>query len=250
TPSFEWIDKGYAAKGGLETQVTYNDKGTTGTSKLTNLEITDDKKNVVKDPGLTIVHDIGLADNHKTIDLKKAEVTSSFLHGTITGRMLHLDAAPEFQQVRIAFKYIPDKVTAIAKPWLPGKLEGAEEKALDLTLDGKASSSEVLSILRGVQSGLDLDVAKFVMDDNGLTLSGKSHFDLKDGKLTSGTPLLINKGKTELNATLDFNPAEKKPQSSIVFNAKDVDANGQMGPILERMNPIFHTSGVDAKVDG
>ena len=32
--------------------------------------------------------------------------------------------------------------------------------------------------------------------------------------------------------------------------AKDVDANGQMAPILEHLNPIFHTSGVDAKVDG
>src|SRR4030095_16639662 len=59
-----------------------------------------------------------------------------------------------------------------------------------------------------------------------------------------------NKGKTDLNASLDFNPAEKKPQSTIAFNAKDVDANGQMGPLLERINPIFHTSGVDAKVDG
>lgn len=250
TPSFEWIDKGYAAKGALDTQVTYNDKGTTGTTKLANLEITDDKKNVVKDPGLTIVHDIGLADNNKTIDLRKTDVTSSFLRGTITGRMLHLDTAPEFQKVRIAFKYIPDKVTAIAKPWLPGRLEGADEKTLDLTLDGKAASTDVLQVLRGVQAGLDIDVAKFVMDDNGLSVSGKTHFDLKDGKLTSGTPLVVNKGKTDLSASLDFGPPERKPQSSVAFNAKDVDANGQMGPILEHMNPIFHTSGVDAKVDG
>ncbi len=250
TPSFEWIDKGYAAKGGLEAEGTYNDKGTTGTTKLANLEITDDKKNVVKDPGLTIVHDIGLADNHKTVDLRKVEVTSTFLRGSVTGKLLHLDTAPEFQKLHAAFRYIPDKVTAVAKPWLPGKLEGAEEKVLDFTLDGKAASMDVLALLRGTQGAIDVDLATFTMSDNGLSVSGKTHLDLKEGRLTSGTPLVVNKGKTELTASLDFNPAEKKPQSTIVFAAKDVDANGQMAPILERINPIFHTSGVDAKVDG
>jgi hypothetical protein len=250
TPSFDWIDKGYAAKGGLEADVTYNEKGTTGTTKLANLEITDDQKNVVKDPGLTIVHDIGLADGNRTVDLRKVEVASSFLKGSVTGKLLHLDTAPEFLKLHAVFRYIPDKVTAVAKPWLPGKLEGADEKVLDVTLDGKAASLDVLALLRGTQGAVDFDLAKFTMTDNGLSVSGKTRLDLKDGKLTSTTPLTVNKGQTALNAALDFNPAEKKPQSSITFAAKDVDANGQMGPILERINPIFHTSGVDAKVDG
>jgi len=250
TPTFDWVDKGYAAKGGLEADVTYNEKGTTGTTKLANLEITDDKKNVVKDPGLTIVHDIGLADSNKTVDLRKVEVASSFLKGSVTGKLLHLDAAQEFQKLRAVFRYIPDKVTAVAKPWLPGKLEGADEKVLDVTLDGKAASMDALALLRGTQGAVDVDLAKFTLADNGLSLSGKTRLDLKEGKLTSVTPLTVNKGQTTLNAALDFNPAEKKPQSSVTFAAKDVDANGQMGPILERINPIFHTSGVDARVDG
>jgi len=250
TSSVEWADQGYAAKCGLESQVTYSPKGTTGKTTLTNLELTDDRKNVVKDAGLTIVHDIGLSDGNRTVDLRKTEVTSSFLRGTVTGRLLHLDQAPEFQKLRASFKYIPDKVTALAGPWLPGKLVGAEEKAFDLTLDGKAASADVLAILRGMQGALDVDVATFVMSDHGLRVSGRTHLDLKDGKISSATPLVLNRGKTDLHASLDFNPAERKPQSSITFSAKDVDANGQMAPILERLNPIFHTSGVDAKVDG
>src|SRR5882672_2582106 len=249
TPAFEWIDQGYAAKGGLAAQVKYNEKSTTGTTTLANLEITDDRKNVVKDPGLTIVHDIGLADNNKTIALNKVDVQSSFLRGSITGKLLQIDKAPEFQKLHLDFRYIPDKVTALAKPWLPGRLEGADERVLDLILDGKAASMDALAILRGTRGGIDLDLGKFSMD-NGITVVGKTHFDLKDGKLSSGTPLTVNKGKTDLNAALDFNPAERKPASSVTFAAKDVDANGQMGPLLEHLNPIFHTSGVDAKVDG
>lgn len=248
--SFEWIDKGYAAKGAAESQVSYSTQGTTGTTKLSNLEIVDDRRNVVKDPGLTIIHDIGLADNNKTMDLRKVELTSTFLRGTLTGKLLHVDKAPEFQKLRAGLKYHPERLTAFAKPWLPGKLEGAEEKAFEFTLDGKAASAELLSILRGTRGALDLDLATFVLNDNGLTLSGKSRVDLKDGTLTSTTPLVVNKGKTELNASLDFNAAEKNPRSAFTFAAKDVDANGQMGPLLERINPIFHTSGVDARVDG
>jgi hypothetical protein len=248
TPTFEWLDKGYAAKGGLEAQVTYNDRGSTGTTKLTNLEISDDQKNVVKDPGLTLVHDIGLADGNKAIDLRKVEISSTFLKGTISGRVLRLDPALEIQKLRLAFRYIPDRLGAVAQPWLPGRLEGAEEKTLDVTLDGKAASTDVLAILRGTRGGIDVDLAKFTMQ--GVTVAGKTHLDLKDGKMASDTPLSVNKGKTDLVASLDFNPPERKPQSSLTFHAKDVDANGQMGPLLEKLNPIFHTSGVDAKVDG
>jgi hypothetical protein len=202
----------------------------------------------VTDPGLTIVHDIGLADQNKTIDLRKTEVSSTFLRGTISGRVLRQDPALEFQKLHLAFRYIPDKLGAVVKPWLPGTLEGSEEKILDLTLDGKAASTAPLALLRGTRGGIEIDLAKFTMD--GLSVSGKTQLTLQGGKLVSGTPLTVNKGKTALDASLDFNPADKKPQSTLTFNAKDVDANGQMGPLLEKVNPIFHTSGLDAKVDG
>jgi hypothetical protein len=248
SPAFTWVAKGASLKGNLESQITKTDTGITGTTKITNLEVVDDKKNTVKDPGLTIVHDIGLADQNKSIDLRKVEAASSFLHGSATGRILRRDPVLEFHRVRLALKYHPGKLGAFAKPWLPGTLEGKEEKSLDVALDGKASSAQGVDLLRGTTGAIDLDLATFTMD--GLSLSGKTRLDLKDGKLVSATPLMVNKGNTDLKASLDFNPPEKKPQSTIAFNAKDVDANGQMGPLLERINPIFHTSGVDAKVDG
>lgn len=243
---FEWITKGYLAKATLDTQVTCTATGTTGTTKLTNLEIVDDRKNVIRDPVVTIVHDIGLAD--KTIDLRKTEVSSSFLRGTIGGKIVRQDGAMQFQKVRLLFKYLPDKLGAVAKPWLPGKLEGTEEKDLDITFDGKAASTDVLSILRGTTGGIDVDLARFTME--GLSVSGKTQFKLQGGKLTSGAPLTVNQGRTDLNASIDFNPVDQKPQSSLTFHARGVDANGQMGPILERINPIFRTQGIDAKVDG
>jgi hypothetical protein len=248
TTNFEWIDKGYSAKGGLDAQLKYSGKGATGTAKLTELEIRDDQKNIVKDPGLAIVFDIGLADQNKTIDLRRVDVRSTFLKGAVTGRLLRLDPAMEFQKIHLAFTYIPEMLGAVLKPWLPGTLEGAEAKLLDITLDGKAASTSPLELLRGTKAGIDLDLARLTMQ--GLSVSGKTQFKLEGGRLVSATPLTVNKGKTSLEAVLDFNPKEKDPKSVISVNALNVDANGQMGPILERINPIFHTGGIDAKVDG
>ena len=41
-----------------------------------------------------------------------------------------------------------------------------------------------------------------------------------------------------LSASLDFNPKEKNPRSTLAFNAKDVDANGEMGAILDEQRRL------------
>lgn len=227
------------ASGKIEGRLSVGETGTTGTVQLTDLEATDDKGNLFREPTLTIVHDVALAG--KTIDLRKVEIASTILKGAVTGKILRGEGDPEFQGVRGAFKYIPDKLNAIARPWLPGRLEGAEEKSIDFVLDGRSSPS----LLAG---DLDLDLARFTRD--GLTLSGKARLRLRDGRITSGTPLEVNQGRSDLEASIDLNPPERNPRSSVTFNASGVRANGQMGPILERINPIFHTHGIDAKVDG
>ena len=259
TALFEWVDAGYAAKCGLDTSVTYNaEKGTTGTTKLANLEITDDKKNVVKDPGLTIVHDIGMETNEagktkaQVITLRKTDVTSTFLAGGITGKVTIDDRGQAFEKLKVDFKYFPDKLGAVLAPWLPGRLEGAQEKVLKVTVDGRADSGDVLALLRGLQAGVDLDLAKFSMPDNGFTVSGKTQLALRDGRLTTGTPLELNQGRTDLQCTADFRDEKRNPASAIAFNAKDVQANGKM-KILQAINPIFHIdekgeSSVDGKI--
>ncbi len=244
TAYFEWIDQGYAAKGALESDVTYTSKGTTGTSKILNLEIVDGQKNKVVEPAVTLVHDVGMSPG--AYELRKLEVASGFLRGNLTGAVKNLDTEPEFVKVRGSFRYHPDKLGAALQPWLPGTLAGAEEKSLELSLDGKAKKLDALSILRGSTSTVDLDLARFTM--TGTTVSGKTRLDLKDGRMVSGTPLEVNKGKTDLQASLDFRPRADKPLSKFVFQAKDVDANANMGPFLENINPIFHT--VNGTVDG
>jgi hypothetical protein len=257
TALFDWVDAGYAAKCGLDASVTYNaDKGTTGTTKLANLEITDDKKNVVKDPGLTIVHDIGMETKEtgktksQVITLRKTDVSSTFLAGSVTGKVTIDDRGQAFEKLKVDFKYFPDKLGAVLAPWLPGKLEGAQEKLLKVTVDGRADSGDVLALLRGLQAGVDLDLAKFSMPDSGLTVSGKTQLALRDGRLTTGTPLELNKGKTDLQCTADFRDEKKNPASTINFNAKDVQANGKM-KILQAINPIFHVDEKgESTVDG
>jgi hypothetical protein len=244
TALFEWVDQGYAAKGALDAEATYTAKGTAGTTRILNLEIVDGQKNKVVEPAVTLVHDVGMAPG--SYEIRKLEIASGFLRGSLTGALKNLDTEPEFVKVRGAFRYHPDKLGAALKPWLPGTLAGAEEKTLDLGLDGKARSMDALSILRGATSTADLDLAKFTM--TGTTVSGKAKLELKKGVLASGTPLDVNQGKTDLQASVDFNDKFLNPKSSVAFQAKDVDANANMGPLLENINPIFHT--VNGTVDG
>jgi hypothetical protein len=243
TALFEWADKAYAAKGGLEAEATWGEKGTTGTTRVTALEISDGK-NVVKDPSVTLVHDLGLPPG--AVEIRKAEVSSSFLRGNLTGEVRGLDKAPEFVGVKGAFRYVPGRLGAVLAPWLGGKLEGAEEKTLEVRLEGSASAAEVLAILRGAQGSLDVDLAKFT--NTGLSVSGRTQLALEKGVATSSSPLDLNGGKTEVDARLDFREPGQGPRSTIGLRAKDVRANADMGPMLEKINPIFHTVG--GTVDG
>ncbi len=247
TALFEWVDKGYAAKGGLDAEVSYNgEKGTSGTTKVANLEIVDDRKNVVKDPAVTVVHDVGMSPG--AYEIRKAEVTSTFIRGGLAGRVKNLGKEPEFAGVRGSFKYIPDRLGAVLAPWMPGKLEGAEEKTLEIRLDGKAKAADVLSILRAGEGSMDVDLAKYT--HTGVSVSGKTRLDLKDGQARSATPLQVNKGRTEMGMALDFREKEKSPRSTLDFKAREVDANADMGPLLEKIHPIFFTNRVGATVDG
>lgn len=239
---FEWVEPKYAARGGLSSEVTWKESVTTGTTRITNLEVVDDRKNVVKEPAVTLVHDVKLG----SILIRKVEVTSGFLRGTVKGDILEKDGRRQFKDLEARFFYHPDRLGAVLKPWLPGKLEGAEEKSLSVSLNGEAGSGSVLAVLRGTRGNVDVDLARFTTA-NGVSVSGKTQLALRNGVLASGTPLAVNKGQTRLNAAIDFRDPKENPRSTLAFNAKDVDANADMR-FLEGVNPIFHT--VNGTVDG
>ncbi len=244
TPLFEWTDKAYAARGGIDAEVAWGEKGTTGTTKISDLEIVDEKKNAVKDPQVTLVHDLTMTP--REIEIRKAEITSSFLRGRLAGSIRNRDLEPEFVGVTGSFRYAPDTLGKVLAPWLPGKIEGAGEKALEIRLEGKVKDFDLLSVLRGARGSVEVDLAKFTTA--GMALSGRTRLDLKDGKATAGSPLAVNQGKTDLDTVLDFRPADQRPRSTFDFRARDVDANADMAPLLESINPIFHT--VNGQVQG
>jgi hypothetical protein len=242
TALFEWLDNAYAAKGGFSTDVIYKDDVTTGTTKISNLEVVDEKKNVVKEPEVELRHDVKLG----SLYLRNVELKSGFARGTVKGNLLERGGKRVFEGLEARLFYHPDRLGAVLKPWLPGKLEGAEEKSLVVVLNGEASADTALALLRGIQGDVDVDLAKFTTA-NGISVSGKTQARLKEGILSSGTPLAVNKGQTRLSAAIDFREAKAQPRSTLTFNAKDVDANAKMD-FLEGINPIFHT--VDGAVDG
>ncbi len=245
---FEWIDAGYSAKGGVVADVTYTEKGSTGTTRITALEIVDDKKNVVKDPGVTLVHDIAMTP--LSMEIRKAELSSTFIRGTLAGKVFDLDKPDKrVQGLVLDLKYHPDRLNAVLIPWMDGKkLEGAEEKSLKVTLDGVMKTSDMLAILRGATAGVDVDLAKFSMD--GYTVSGKTHLGLQGGVLKTDNPIDVNQGRADLRATADFRPEGAGPRSELVLVAKDVRANAKM-KVLQAINPIFHIDEKgESTVDG
>lgn len=250
---FEWLDAGYSVKGGLVSDVTYHpDKGTTGTTRIANLEIADDRKNAMKDPDVTLVHDIAMTP--AAFEIRKAELTSTFLRGTVRGRILDRDKpARRIEGLVLDFTYHPDRLNAVLGPWMEGmKLEGAEEKRLKVTLDGTMKTTDVLEILRGSTAGVDVDLAKFTAE--GITVSGMTRLALRGGMLAVGTPLVVNRGTATLRATADFRPEGAGPGSELHLVAKDVRANARM-KVLQALNPIFHVdekgaSTIDGRIDG
>jgi len=242
TSSFEWVEKSYAAKGALEAQVSYDGKGTTGTTKVVNLEVVDGKKNTVKEPAVTVVHDIGFG----SYDVRKIEVTSGFLRGTVKGKVLDRGGKTVLDGLEGRFTYHPDRLGAVLGPWLPGTFEGAEEKAVSVTLNGEATSGELVGILRGGRGVMDLDLAKFTTQ--GISVSGRTKITLDGGRMTSAAPLDVNRGKADLSGSIDFRDARERPESALDFKARGVEANADMGPLLESINPIFHT--YNGKMEG
>ncbi len=233
----EWSEPGYAMKAGLDAAFATSPKGTSGTTKLVNLEVVDAKKNLVKDPALSLKHDVGMAPESWAI--RTLEIDSSFLKGSLAGGIKTPAGAIVFEKVKGSFRYHPDRLGAVAKPWLGGgELGGKDEKTLTLSLEGRAPSTAPFAILRAVRSTMEVDLA---YTHTGVTASGRTTLTLENGVLKTSSPLDVNKGKTELTASIDLREAKDKPRSSFDFKAKEVDANADMAPFLASINPIFHT---------
>ncbi|HEX7902147.1 MAG TPA: hypothetical protein VF950_30590 [Planctomycetota bacterium] len=225
----EWIEPTYAGKAGVEADLTYSPKGTSGVTKLVNLEVVDEKKNVVKEEAVTLTHDVGLAKG--AFDIRKADVACGFLRGGLTGKVKNFDTEPAFEGIRGTFRFHPDKLGAVLKPFMPGTLSGAEEKTITIALDGAS--------LRDAKGTVDVDIPRYT--HTGVTVSGKANLAVDKGLMKTTSPLAVNQGRTDLTASIDLREAKDKPVSTVDFKAKEVDANADMAPFLSSINPIFHT---------
>jgi hypothetical protein len=237
TERFEWSEPAYSAKGGLAAELRWDEaKGTWGTTKLSGLEFVDGKKNVVKDPGLTIRHDLGMKPGE--ILIRDASVASTFLNGTLKGTLRPGEKDLAFEGVEASFTYVPERLGAVLAPWLGGKLAGAEPRRLQFSVKGRAASTDLLDLLRGPSASMDLDLAKYTRE--GITASGRARLRLENGLLGSEAPLEINEGRATADLQADFRGRAAGPASRLAFAASDVKANAEM-KVLGAINPIFHT---------
>ncbi len=212
------------------------------------LESKDGKR--VGDPKIECRVDIDVDSALWNVSIGELRFSSSFLRGTLAGRVLNAKVEPEFRGLKGDFVYVPDKLGAVAQPWLgDAKLSGAEEQKLAFTLDGKAKEYDALAILRSAAGAASLDLAQYTTKT--VDVKGGMKVDIKDQRAKVGSGLDLNRGRAALDCDVDFRDA-KDARSTAKVQMTNVDANAGMSEYLSLIHPMFALGekGLDGMLGG
>lgn len=256
--------KDYDLKG--QTTVRASMKGTGGSLKLLGKSTIrnmmasapgkDGQRVTVSEP--EVVLDLNAENNSKTksLFLEKVTLESTFLRGSVNGKLLNLGTEPEFQNVKGEFSYHPEKLAAVLKPWMPGTMTGTTMESIAFTLQGKARETDWISVLRGSTGNGSVGLAPLAMA--GYNVAGNVKVDIKDEQVKTVTALKLNGGDLNIDSNLDLRQREDA-LSRVQLNLNRGSANREMAPLLSMISPLFAVaeagSGgaiqglIDAKLD-
>lgn len=190
----------------------------------------------VSDPKVVFTADADHDASTTSLVMNKVGIDSTFLKGKLDGKLLNLKAEPVFQAVKGVFTYNPDRLGAVLKPWLPGKLSGSTDEKIAFTLDGKAKETDWVAILRGSTGDGSIGLAPLTM--SGMNIQGPTTVDIKGEKVATRSVLKMNGGDLKLDSDLDLRK-DAGAVSKVKLEMKGGSANGEMAPILALVNPIF-----------
>jgi hypothetical protein len=169
------------------------------------------------------------------VEVRKVDLQSPFLRGHLEGQILRSGSDIEAKDFAGSFRYLPEELGRVLSPWLPGRLEGKEEKSLEFRVTGKATTSNLAGSLRGLRGTIRCELGRLILP--GVTLSGSVSAESDGERLTLQAPLELNQGQASIRASSDSN-------ASLRFDVetKGVRAGVEMGPLLGRINPLLHVA--------
>ena len=230
---------GASVRGGMAGRISYSGGKATGTLGVRDLEIGDGRKVLAREPLVDLEHDVTFGAGG--MEIRKLGLVSRALRREAAGR-----AGSGGWDLRARGRYVPEALGAALRPWWAGRLEGAEEREFEASLQAPAGEGGLWAFLRRARGEARADLAPLTV--TGMTVSGRAQAELRDGRLSVAAPLSVNGGTAQVTGTWDLRGQEAGPRSSVAVRAQGVRANAEMGPFLEKISPIFHT--VNGTVEG
>jgi hypothetical protein len=244
--TFAWSRPGGAVRGALSGRFSYARGRTEGLLGVRDLEIGDGRQVLAREPRVDLEHDATFGAGGA--EIRKLGLVSRALRLEAAGR-----AGAAGWDLRARGRYLPEALGAALRPWWSGRLEGSEEREVEVRLEASAAQAGeggLWGFLRRARGEARADLAPVTV--TGITASGSVRAELRDGRVSVAAPLSVNGGTAHVSGTLDLRAKEAGPRSALAIRAQGVRANAEMGPLLEKISPIFHTANgtVEGKVEG
>jgi hypothetical protein len=210
-----------------------------------------DKTKDISQPEINFNYELLFDTKQFNFSIKQFELVSGILDGKISGEILNLMKAPELKGIKLAFTYVPDKVGALLKPWLPSiQIKGKDKQPLSLEVDGKIQPGpDMIAAIKSILVKASMGLSEVTM--MGISAQGKFDLNVGNERITSDNKLKVNGGTAELKMVVDLRNAAPTItpaiQSSIDTKADNVRLNQDMGFLLA-MIPLFKSS--KGSVDG
>jgi hypothetical protein len=207
-----------------------------GRAALTGFEWID-PRTIVREPDASLVFDLRVSASQ--VEIRAFALKSGLVRGDSAG-VVSTGAAGE-SSLRGSFRYVPEWLGAVASPWLPVRLEGAEPLTVEFELAGRAAGAGLAGVLRGARGFLAADVPR--LSRPGWNASGRVRLDLDGGILRGEAPLELNGGRADLRFNVDVREPLRASKGTLALQARDVAASSALSPLLEKVSPLFFTVG-------
>ncbi|HTE06141.1 MAG TPA: hypothetical protein VK824_08095, partial [Planctomycetota bacterium] len=196
---------------------------------------------LIDDPHVALDVEASVATGPMDVELGAARIGSTFLSGTLGGRLLALSSAvPRAENLRGDFTWVPGRVGALLGPLLPGELSGEERQPLRFVLDGPLPSGDLPALLAGASAGATIGLGTLALP--GVVASGTTTTELQAGRAHVTGQLALNGGSAALDARLDLRPqgsAAAPLDTTLDLRFERVQVSQEMAALLAHVHPLL-----------
>lgn len=191
------------------------------------------------DARFSIDHEASIDLRTKTLSIRRGDVRSSWVRGTISGDVLTYDQTPTLRGFSIDLWYQPEAFGKFLSLFLPGEFVGRQEQRLTAKLDGPPAAFDLFGLFNGTTGAADMDIKSYVIQ--GTTVEGPLHGVIGGGgRMTISGTLKGNGGTITVDRTeVDFRDASVKPASTFYVTGDKLTLSKELAKVLTSFHPFF-----------